>query len=188
MKVKIKQLKKGIPVGTKVPVKQFAGNVGRWSEDVLTSNGHQINKGRGADMPRADLEVKTRKIESKSPHTIAATSVDDAMKTDYFTSEVCKKFQQQYRVHYSDTDSVVVSERVFDFSDPYIQEKLNEGYKIIQEEFIKGNRSSYIAGNGWIHAQRTKNSKSYQFRVPDNAMKKCETIATNEFRNIFSYE
>lgn len=188
MKAKVTKLKKGISVGTKVPSKQFAGNVGRWGEEVLEANGHTINKGRGADMPRANLEVKTRKIESKSPHTIASATISDAMTVDYANSEVYKKFQQQYRVHYSDIDSIVVSERVFDFSDPYIQEKISEGYKIIQDELIGGNRTSYIAGNGWIHAQRTIQGGSYQFRVPDSAMKKCETIATNEFHTIFEYE
>jgi len=188
MKPKIVAIKHGIKKGTIVPVKQYAGNVGKWAEKILTDNGYQIDTGKGADMPDYNLEVKTRKIESDSAHTIGTMSVNESKITSYSDSVIRQKFQQQYRIHYSDTDSVVVDEKVFDFSDPYIQSKVEEGYNMIQKVIQKGNLEKYIPGNGWLCAEITESGGSYRFRVPDAAMKKFETIASNTFNSMFSYD
>ena len=188
MRAKVKTIKHGIKSGTSVPIKQHAGNVGRWAEKVLSNNGYILDNGKCVDIPGLNTEVKTRKIESNSAHTIATMSIDSVKTTDYFDSIVYKKFQQQYRIYYSDDQSVVIGDRVVDFSDPYIQSKISEGYAIIQKDIKNGCGNRYIASNGWLVAELTKSGGSYQFRVPNSAMKKFESIATNKFNEFFSYD
>ena len=136
MKAKVKTIKHGIKPGTSIPVKQHAGNVGRWAEQVLTDNGYVLDNSKGVDIPGLNTEVKTRKIESNSAHTIGTICINDIKTTDYVNSVIYEKFQQQYRVHYSDEQSIVVGERIFDFSDPHIQSKISEGYDIIKKEIL----------------------------------------------------
>lgn len=190
MIIKIKKLKHGISKGTIVPVKQHAGNVGRWAEQTLANNGHTVSNNKGVDLTDLNVEVKTRKNESTSHHTVATSAIGEIENTDYFNSIVYEKFQQQYRVHYSDQDSIVTEERMFDFTDPYIQTKMSEGYEIIRQEIRNGNRNPYIPGNGWLHAENTESGGSYRFRIPNGAMKKFESMAANSknFNNMFDYE
>lgn len=188
MKAKVKTIKHGVKPGTIVPIKQHAGNVGRWAEQVLTNNGYILDNSKGVDIPGLNTEVKTRKIESNSAHTIGTMSIESVKTTDYFDSIVCEKFQQQYRIYYSDDRSVVIGDQVVDFSDPHIQSKISEGYTLIQEKIKNGCRDRYITSNGWLVAELTKSGGSYQFRVPNSAMKKFEIMATNNFNAFFSYD
>ena len=68
--MKVSKIKHGIPVGTEVPLKQWYGNVGHWVEEQLRENGYNINTGTGPDLLEYGVEVKSRKIESSSPHTV----------------------------------------------------------------------------------------------------------------------
>lgn len=178
MKAKVVKISHGVPKGTNIPMKQDSGNVGNYIEGCLEDNGYPMNKGKGVDIPDLNLEVKTRKIESKSAHTIGTESIENIKSLGYSETVVYKKFQQQYRVTYSDTDSVVVDSKVVDFSDPLIQKEIKEGYDLIRSEILRGNRGTYITGNTCICAEITKSGRSYRFRVPNGSMKKLLKIAS----------
>lgn len=178
MKAKVVKINHGVPKGTIIPMKQDSGNIGKYVEGCLEDNGHVLNKGKGVDIPNLNLEVKTRKIESKSAHTIGTESIENIKSLSYSETVVYEKFQQQYRVTYSDTDSVVVDSKIVDFSDPIIQKEIEEGYDFIRSEILRGNRGTYISGNTCIYAEITKSGKSYRFRVPNGSMKKLLEIAS----------
>ena len=178
MKAKVVKINHGIPKGTNIPMKQDSGNVGKYVEGCLEDNGYPMNEGKGVDIPDLNLEVKTRKIESTSAHTIGTESIKNIKILGYSETVVYEKFQQQYRVTYSDTDSVVVDSKIVDFSDPLIQKEIKEGYDIIRSEILRGNRGTYITGNTCVCAEITKSGNSYRFRVPNGAMKKLLKIAS----------
>jgi len=178
MKAKVVKINHGIPKGTNIPMKQDSGNVGKYVEGCLEDIGYPMNKGKGVDIPDLNLEVKTRKIESTSAHTIGTESIENIKILGYSETVVYEKFQQQYRVTYSDTDSIVVDSKIVDFSDPLIQKEIKEGYDIIRSEILRGNRADYIPGNTCVCAEIAKSGNSYRFRVPNGAMKKLLKIAS----------
>ena len=102
--------------------------------------------------------------------------------TDYEDSVIFEKFQQQYRVHYSDEGQVVLSSAVYDFSEPYIQQQIREAYeagrKIITDE-LDSDRSMprYVRGGDFGQFEITESGTGYRFRIPHNAMKKIETVS-----------
>ena len=167
---RVKELKKGIPVGTELPAQQRYGNIGRWVETELANNGYAVSNDKGVDMPDLGVEVKSRKKESNSNHTVGTMRIDEIIATDYPNSVIYEKFQQQYRVHYSDEGQVVTKEGIYDFSDNYIQRNVAEAYesgrkKIIENE-ENGYHPPYVKGTGWGHWEITDSCGSYRFRIP----------------------
>ena len=180
----IKTIKNGIKVGTEIPVRQKNGNVGRWAEKELAKHGHDVSNDRGVDMPREGIEVKTRKNESTSPHSVGSMRVDDIINIPYEHSHIYDKLQTQYRICYSDEGQVVTKEGLYDFSDPYLQDRFKEAYengrKEIAADAINGFHPSYIKGNEWGYWEQTGPYGSYTFRIPNGAMGKLEKIAENK--------
>ena len=117
--IKVKTLKKANLVGIEVPG-NIGGYAGRYVEEILEQRGYRIDQGQGCDMPSLNIEVKTRDLDATSPQTIGTMSVIDIIETDYEDSPICEKIQQQYRI--KTRNGVIVENKIYDFSDPYIQE------------------------------------------------------------------
>lgn len=190
--IKVKTIKKGIEVGTDIPFRQSHGNVGRWVEDQLAINGYTMSNGKGVDIPGLGVECKSRKVESNSPHTVGTMTVADIINTKYEDSVIFEKFQQQYRVNYSDEGQIVLSANVYDFSDPYIQQQIREAYEngrtILSAEMADdGYAPSYIRGGDFGQFEITESNNSYRFRIPHGAMKKIETMSkgSSVFNSLF---
>lgn len=186
--INIRKINAGVPVGTEVPERQHYGNVGRWVEHKMREQGWNVTDSEGPDMPEVGIEIKSRKVESSSHHTVGTMSIDKIICTPYDLSPVKDKFQKQYRVHYSDEGQVVVAEGLMDFSDDYIQDKIREAYEAGRRQIIKnqkqGIRLPYIKGTEWGHFEIVQDRNSYRFRIPNHSMKKIETISKNS--NIFN--
>jgi hypothetical protein len=181
-KPKVTRLK--IPLVGKTVPKQQHGNVGRKIQRDLISAGHNFNTGKGVDLPEEGLEVKTRKEESTSAHTVGSITVEQIKKNSWDESSLKEKCQNQYRVSYSDTESVIKEAKIYDFTDPYIQEKLKEGYEEGRKLIQKGHTGDYVRGSKWGYFERqTKNS--YQYRIPHSAMKTILGAADNNFGSLF---
>ena len=180
----IKTIKNGITVGTEIPIKQLNGNIGRWAEKELVKNGHTISNERGVDMPLEGIEVKTRKNESTSPHSVGSSRVEDIIDNPYELSHVREKLQTQYRIRYDDNGQVVTKEGLYDFSDPYLQDRFKEAYengrKQIAADAVNGFHPPYVKGNEWGYWEQTGPYGSYTFRIPNSAMRKIEKIAENK--------
>jgi hypothetical protein len=179
---KVKSLK--IPlVGKKVP-KQYHGNVGRFIEKGLAKNGHNVNTGKGIDLPEENLEVKSRKTESTSAHTIGSITREHIKTTPWHDTDLKAKCQRQYRVSYSDNESVIKEAKIYDLTDPYIQEKFEEGYEAGRKLIIEGNEGDYIRGSKWGYFEK-QTDNSYQYRIPHSSMKTILTAAGNNFGDLF---
>jgi hypothetical protein len=189
--IKISKIKKGIAVGTEIPERQRYGNVGQWAQDQLTEHGYRINTGAGPDLVEFGVEVKTRKIESSSPHTVGSMRIEDIIQTPYDQSNICDKFQKQYRVHYSDEGQVVTGEHLYDLTDDYIQTKIREAYetgrKTIARNESFGYHPPYVKGTSWGNFEIVESCTGYSFRIPNGAMKKIETASKNAdmFKTLF---
>ena len=189
--MKVAKIKHGIAVGTEVPERQQYGNVGYWVQEQLEEHGYKINTGSGPDLLEYGVEVKSRKIESSSPHTVGSSRIEDIIVTPYDQSVIKDKFQTQYRVKYSDEGQVVTEEGIYDLTDEYIQDRVREAYeagrkKIAQNE-LNGYHPPYVKGTEWGNFEITDSCGSYRFRIPDHAMKKIEKISRNSglFGNLF---
>lgn len=181
--IKITKINAGIPVGTEVPERQHHGNVGRWVEAEMRRQGWHVTEGKGADMPEVGIEIKSRKIESNSHHTVGTMAIDEIIYTPYDLSVVKDKFQKQYRVHYSDEGQVVVAEGLVDLSDDYIQSKIREAYETARKKIIEnqelGFHPPYVKGTEWGHFEIAQSYSSYRFRIPNHSMKKIEKVSKN---------
>lgn len=179
---KVKKLTKGDLVGEKL-ASRFGGFSGRDAEKKLRGRGYKLSNGAGVDMPTEKVEVKTRANEATSPQTVATMKVDDYINTPYEQSLVYEKFQQQYRI--KTENSVVVENKIYDFSNPFIQHDIRQAYEICQAKLKNGERTDTIYGSPWGYLEKVKGTKSsYSFRISDGAMKKIEKIATSTISNI----
>jgi len=186
-------LKKGIRVGTRIPMTQKHGNVGRCIESMLEAFGNRVSRNRGVDLPVDGIEVKTRNESAVSPQTIGSMSHQSIVDTPWHQSSIKEKIQKQYRIKYKESldhlnESIVTSEQVYDFSCPEIQDKLEEAY-----EFGRNHLSQFRPGNGpnctptsgqWGYFEQQADGQ-YQFRVADKTMKKMESIASSHLNGIF---
>lgn len=191
MKAKVSKIKHGIPVGTEIPERQHYGNIGYWIQEQLEDRGYKINTGVGPDLLEYGVEVKSRKIESSSPHTVGSMRIEDIIITPYDQSTIKDKFQTQYRVKYSDEGQVVTEESIYDLSNDYIQNRVREAYetgrKKISQNEINGYHPPYVKGTEWGNFEITDSCGSYRFRIPDHSMRKIEKISKNSelFGNLF---
>ena len=185
MKAKIISLKTKL-VGEAVPPKTH-GAAGRDIENQLRAQGFPISNQPGADLPTIGLEVKSRDIDSTSPQSVGTMLPEDIVNTPYRNSLICEKLQQQLRV--KTKNQKIISAEVYDFSSPYIQEKLEESYEAARQKIIAGDCSKYISGGDYGYFERTvKGSRSYQFRVSDSAVKKIESMSSVTSNRLFTIE
>ena len=177
--LKLNEIKAGVPVGTPTPERQQHGNIGRWVEEEMKKQGWELTAGKGVDIPGYGIEVKTRKSESNSYHTVGSQTVEELISTEYKSSVIREKFQQQYRVYYSDENQVVVSEGLLDLSSDYIQDRIRDAYeagrKRIIENEARGIRPSYVKGTIFGHFELSQDKGSYRFRISNRSMKCIET-------------
>jgi len=179
---RVTQLTKGNLVGEKLG-SRFGGDSGRDAEQKLRNRGYKLSNGAGVDMPVERIEIKTRAKEAVSPHTIATMKVDEYINTPYEQSLVYQKSQQQYRI--KTEQDVVVENKIYDFSNPFIQADLKSTYETCQAKLQNGERGNTIYGGPWGYLEKKKRTKSsYAFRMSDGAMKKLERIATSTISNI----
>lgn len=195
-KVKVKSFKNTLN-GQIIPTKQTNDNglVGKAIEDVLKKQGVPIDsKNQGADVQEFDLEVKSRKKGSRADVTIGSTTVEDMINNDYEKSIIKGKLQTIRWVEYSDdvyegtNGSVVLGDKVLDFTDPLIQQELEKQYNFGLNEIISNNNSYKIYDRvGWWE-KKTQNS--WAFRVPYSNWSRYITYSeTNEsFNTMFSNE
>ena len=180
---RVTQLTKGDLVGEKLG-SRFGGFNGRDAEQKLRERGYELSNGAGVDMPMEKVEVKTRAIEATSPHTVATMKADAIINTPYEKSLVYEKFQQQYRI--KTQDDTVVENKIYNFSNPWVQRDIQEAYEFCQAKLQAGDRSDTIYGSPWGYLEKVKGTESsYSFRISHCAMKKLESMATSTLSNIF---
>jgi len=190
-KIKVTALKKATTalVGMRVP-EQKNGNIGHIVEDVMYDAGYPVDKHSTVDIPKLNIEIKSRTAEATSAHAIGSMTIQDIIGTEYKNSPIKEKFQQQFRVTHSDTFREVLSAKMYDFSDPYIQQLIEKGYESGRAIFAKLQKDNngypnYVRGEDTDFYWEKKESNSYAFRLSNSAMKKYEHMATSTFNSLF---
>lgn len=193
MQFTIKNLKKAEQalVGMTIPPQQF-GNVGRIVEAVMISLGYDVNQRLGVDLQSLGVEIKTRDDDATSAQTVGKMSKSDILKYSWEDSPVFKKFQQQFRVHYSSYLGKITSAGMYDFRLPEIQDIARQSYEAARQKLKDGDLASYVRGECfdqqcWGFFERTDPDKQdlYDFRFADAYMKKLEALATSQYKNLF---
>jgi hypothetical protein len=108
----------------------------------------------------------------------------DIINTEWENSNIHDKVQKQYRVEYKDdspvgepyTCSIVTEAKVYDFTHPFIQEKLKKDYNFCRTQIVGNSfEPDYVAGD-WAYLEMQSNGY-YQFRITPAAMKKMKTYS-----------
>jgi len=189
-KLKIDEMLIGMPVPKQADGNGSHGNIGCYVEEVLNSNGYPVNKGAGCDIniSGVDVEVKTRNIDSDAPHTVGSMTYEEICNTPYEQSNVCKKFQQQYRVYFKNGEpGFIVKAKVCQFTDDCIQSQIKKSYEEARTILISNpkyaNSLPWVTVKGFANCpgyfEKTKTGTSWAFRVTDSAMKDYESIDSN---------
>jgi hypothetical protein len=185
-KAKVTRLTKGDLRGENLGTR-FSGVAGRTAEQKLQDRGYKLSNGAGVDMPTERVEVKTRAKEATSPHTIATARAKVYINTDYENSLVFEKTQQQYRI--KTQNGIVVENKIYDFSNPYVQDELKDAYNKCRKKLANGNRDNTIYGSRWGYLEKKKHTKeSYSFRISNGAMKKIEAICNSTLSTLYTQE
>jgi hypothetical protein len=186
-KIKVKQIKTDWR-GEQLPT-HIGGEAGRAFEQKMKSDGFNLNLGKGNDGGKKfDLEVKTRATEAVSPVSVASMRECDILSTPYKDSVVCEKLQHQLRV--TTENGIIITNEVYDLSQPHIQDKYEEAYEIARENIRIGNITSggTAPGTRWGYFERKRDTKdSWVFRNSSGSMKKVEAMAKSTFGSIFDY-
>lgn len=159
-------------------------------QEHLEDRGWELNHGEGPDLISSGIEVKTRKKSSKSAHTIGSMTIENIVKSSYPDTNIFNKFQKQFRVVYDDYGQIL-NEKLFDFTDPIIQEEMSKSWELnkieLQEylnkktnqlpKYVKHKDATFI----W---EKKPASRSYAARLADGVQKKFESISSsNKARN-----
>jgi len=192
MTFNVTKLNNAIEVGTVIPMEECNGNIGRWVEDQLEDNGYIVNKGKGIDLKRLGLEVKTRMENSTSGHTVGAMLPQDIIHYDWAAgNNIFDKVQRQYRVYHKvnvlTEDNIVTSAQVYDFTDLDIQNNLKEAWDHCKAVLAQnpGINWDYIRGDGkWAYLELQENGY-YQYRITPGYMKQMESIANFNRTKLF---
>ena len=180
---KIKQVKN--LVGQSVPPKTH-GAAGREIEEIMSAQGWPMDRrGQGVDVPAYGFEVKSRDLDSTSAQSIGKMLPEDIKVTAFPDSPIHDKIQQQLRV--KTQSQVIVSADMYDFSNPFIQQKIEESYETARAKIVAGDDNNYVSGGPYGYFERTnpKTSRSYDFRLTDSAMVKLENMATSTFKDLY---
>jgi hypothetical protein len=185
MKVKIFKLAAKL-IGQKVPT-NHDGHAGRYTEKLLEDLGVPINKGHGPDILSLGLDVKSRDLDATRAQNIADMSLEDIFRNPYKQSHVYEKFQQQLRIYTK--DNVIISAKVYDFSDSHIQNLIEIAYNHAKAQLISNpylTRTSYTGGYYGFFERVSPDRKSYSFRLSNTDMIALEAMSTSTYRNLFT--
>jgi len=194
MMIKVISLNSAIKPGTVIPMKQYNGNIGRWIENDLEDKGYKVNRGKGIDLPKYGLEIKSRLRSSTSGHTVGAMLPVDIINTSWEYSNIRNKIQRQYRVEYDENiltgDNVVTEAKVYDFTCNEIQSKLKEAWEYGQSMLKSSNPKNmpkYIRYNNHLGYFERQTSGQYQYRITEGAMTHIKKLSTNTSNRLFEF-
>lgn len=166
------------------------GEAGRDFENKLELIGIPINRKEGIDCIEFNWEVKTRHITATSAQTIGTMNPTDIINTpNYFDTLISKKCKKQLRAVLSE-NSTILEIDLFDFDDPYIQDKLSMAYDSARDYIIQYPKCVYTpCAKQWAYFENTnpEKTKSLDWRMRDSTMKKLQTMSKDNFRNFFDY-
>lgn len=184
--LKIKSVKTGL-IGKKMPKDDATRGV--FVHQHFEQEGWPMNHGRGADIPKYNIEVKSRRLNAVSPLTIGTVKFQDLLTVPYEKSLVAEKMQYQLRVTV-DQDSIVTAVDVCDFTPEFIQDMIKKGYDQVKSnarQLKDQGLPKTIPGNKYCYAERTQNTDSYRMRLSPKGMNDLIQASKSTFDSIFIY-
>jgi hypothetical protein len=171
-------------IGMPVP-KEKNGNIGKLVEHVMAANDYEMSSGIGPDIPKLNVEVKTKGKQSGSAYKVGTMTLDDIKKYTYDQSPLKDKMQILFIVSHCQVYMKITDAKVYHFYKESIQEKLRESYNSARDLILAGDTSSYIRGkDSWGYFE-WQNSKSWQFRIPVKHMKSLKGMARSVEETLF---
>jgi hypothetical protein len=185
--LKLKSVKTGL-IGRQMPRDDAARGV--FIHNYFESEGWPLNRGPGADFPEYAVELKSRRINATSGHTIGSMNFYDLCTVPFKDSLVAAKLQYQIRVTV-DENSVVTAVDVYDFTPDFIQDMVKTGYEEIQNKARKLDVTcklpDSIYGTQYCYAELHKDTESYKIRLSKKAMINIINASTSTFRDLVIY-
>lgn len=187
MPTRIKTIKPFLK-GTEIPVDIDDAHRGKYIEELYKDKGFDINEGLGADFKKEEIDVKSRKLESRSPYTITTCTEDHLIARSYKDSNVYSKAQRWDQPIYSESYSEIVRHENYDFRNEYIQEIIESGYEDCRNQLAAGVTGTFIrSNNGYVTFEKTdRNTDSWQVRIPHASMKKLKGMA-KQVNDLFDF-
>lgn len=179
---RVKKVKNTL-VGKTVPNNLYDnGATGRFIENELRKDGHHVDTTAIVDLPEYNVEVKSRLDTTKSSVTICSMTFDAIKKTSYKKSKVYQKTQRILVVNHNNSN--VTKTSTYDFTDPYIQEKIRNSYNYSRSQLVKTGK---ISTKGYGYFDPIKNSNSYKFRISNKGFAGLKTMSNNSqtFNKLF---
>ena len=176
-------------IGMPVP-KEKNGNIGKMVERIMAANDYEMSGGIGPDIPKLNIEVKTKGNQSGSAYKVGTMTLDDIKQYTYDESPLKDKMQILFIVSHCQINMTITEARVYHFYKEPIQEKLREAYNSARDLILAGDISSYIKGkdawgnDAWAYFD-WQDSNSWQFRIPVNHMKSLKAMARSVEDKLF---
>jgi hypothetical protein len=202
MTVKLKSLKVNLnDIFFKDPDLVNDGTNGKILESALIKQGFPLNQTGTVDLPGTGIvsgcEIKTRKASTRANHTVGTMTYDDIINTPWDQTSFKEKLQTQYRVTITKdewTGEVYATDKMVDFSDKSIQNKLANAYEqnraaLKAQGKIQVGQTITAGGQfGYLEHKPGKNGtgKSYAMRIPDSGMKKLIKEASSPYNKLFA--
>lgn len=171
-------------IGMPIP-KEKNGNIGKLVENIMAANDYEMSKGTGPDIPKLNVEVKTKGNQSSSAYKVGTMILDDIKRYTYDQSPLKDKMQILFIVSHCQINMKITDAKVYHFYKESIQEKLRESYNSARDLILAGDTSSYIRGNDSWGYFEWQNSNSWQFRIPVNHMKSLKAMARSVEDKLF---
>jgi hypothetical protein len=187
MTVKLKSVKPFL-TNTEMPLHLPDCYRGQYIEQLFIDNGFEINRGKGADLPGIKTDIKSRKIESRSAHSITVCTESHIIKNSYQTSNVYPKFQHWTQPIYSDTFKEIISHKNYDFTKAEVQKRIEEGYNGCRDQLIAGvdPTQNYIRHKCIIFERVKSRKDSWDIRLPHGEMQKVIALSGSSFDSMFT--
>jgi len=165
------------------PVNGKNDEIAKQIETMISDKGWDVQNGPGPDILSAGIEIKSRHLNATSNQTIGSMTTASIINTPYRQSPIYKKIQKQIRVYHN--GETVLKASLYDFSDEYVQSKIEEAYESARQKIASGWEKDWVPGTSWGSFEKVKGRDSHAFRLPPHAYKKLEGMSKDTFNKIF---
>jgi len=182
---------KGFEPGTILTGNTDTGGVGRQIENMLESNGHNLNAGPGPDLEDFKMEVKSRKKTATSSVNIGSMTTANIVDTPYEQSNIATKLKDILYVEHDQSfdvpSQVVTNSSVLDFNNPDIQEKIKSSYEEGRDKIASGYHTKHVSCGDYGFFEKVEDWDGYKFRIPKKGWNKLvnESKTLPQYNSLF---
>jgi hypothetical protein len=180
-KVNLISVKDNWLLGEQVPETLTDGERGQWIQQQFDQNHIPTQNQKGPDLSTGQ-EIKSRKKESSSAHTIGTTTEQHILDYDWTNNDISKKMEEWCYTEVSSTFSVVTKHVNIKWSkDTHVSHLIETAFNDCRQQFINGDRKKYIRSecrniifekcNRPKKKKTKEDCKNWQIRIPGDKFK-----------------